>query len=146
METQFLFNQQLSGPYQDIPLRQLAGKLIAGMQTAAVRQHSFIVNDISPSIIVTTDENLLATVINNLLAVIVSRNTHSCIKVSAKPFSNTVLLHIKDQNKSLKETSQNDFKELQGLAAKIGGCITICNQGRTSSTYAMSIADLAVVA
>jgi hypothetical protein len=146
METQFLFDQFQKGCYQDVQLRELVGKLIKGMQPAAVRQSSLIVNDISPSIYVTTDENLLATVINNLLAVIVSRNHSSCIQVSAKPFSNTVLMHIKDQNKHLKETSINDLDELQPLAAKVGGCITICNQGKRTSTFAMSIADRAAVA
>ncbi len=146
METQFLFSQFQNGRYEDVQLRQLVGKLIKGIQPAASRQNSLIVNDISPAIYVTTDANLLATVINNLLAVIVTRNHSSCIRVTAKPFSNTVCLHIKDQNKHLKETSINDLDELQPLAAKVGGCITICNQGQQSSTFAMSIADLAAVA
>jgi len=146
MKTQFLFDQHLNGPFRDVQLRQLAGKLIAGIQPAAVRQNSFIINEISPAIMVTTDENLLASVINNLLAVIVSRNKNSCIRITAKPFRNVVLLHIKDQNRSVKETTINDFDELQPLAAMVGGCITICNQSDRATTLAMSIADLAAVA
>jgi hypothetical protein len=146
METQFLFGKQLSGHYQDIQLRFLAGKLINGIQPAAVRQNSFIVNDISPAIMVTTDENLLATVINDLLAVIVSRNKNSCIRLTAKSFTNLVLLHIQDQNKTIRETTLNDFDGLQPLASKVGGCITINNRKKESATLVLSMLDFASVA
>ena len=146
METQLLFGKQLQGHYQDIPLRHLTGKLIGGMQPAAVRQNSFIVNDISPAIVITTDENLLAAVINDLLAIVVSRNKNSCIRITAKPFSNLVLLHIKDQNNNIRETTINDYDDLQPLASKVGGCITISNKKKDSATLALSMFDFASVA
>lgn len=146
METQFVFGKHLSGHYHDIQLRFLAGKLINGMQPAAVRQNSFIINDISPAIMVTTDENLLTAIVNDLLAVIVSRNKNSCIRLTAKPFTNVVLLHIQDQNKAIRETSMSDFDDLQPHAAKVGGCITINNRKKESATLVLSLLDYASVA
>jgi hypothetical protein len=145
MKTHFLFDGFPPRRYEDFQLWRLVDKLIKGMQPAAVRQNSFIINDIQPSIMVTADDNLLAAVTNDLLALIVSRNKNSCIRVSAKTFSNLVLLYLKDENKSAKEFSNSDLAELQPLAAKMGGCITICNLHKNSDILALSFLDYASV-
>lgn len=148
MQVQVLFNPNLRSQYQDTQLRSLAGKLINGMQVAAVRRNSIIVNHISPAIQITTDENLLAAAINDLLAFMVSRSTDNCIRITAKTFSNLVLLHFTDNNNNNHRPgiSESDFNHLQPVAAAIGGCITICNHHPHSETLALSILDMVQVA
>ena len=146
METQFSFDQHLVNGRDDICLRDLASKLITTIQPTAARKNSLIINDISPFIMVTNNKNMLATVINTLLALIVSRNSYSCIRLTAKNFSNLVLFYVKDQNKSAKKISSSDIAGLQLLASKVGGCITISNQKESSETLALSFLDMAKVA
>jgi len=146
MQTQFVFDQHLYGRCQDIRLRQLVSRLVTGLLPDSARQESFIINDISPAIMVTTDELLLATVISNLLSMSVSRNRRSCIRVTAKVFSNVILLFVRDQKRSEKQITNEDFARLQPLAYKVGGCITISSQDQWEETLALSFLDLAAVA
>ena|SRR5688500_8215893 len=146
METKNLFDPNVSGIHDDISLKDLASHLLATMQEKAVIKNSFIINDISPAIMVTTDKRMLATVINNLLALIIERNHHSCIRITAKNFSNLVLFFVKAENKTEEKISTNDFADLQILASRVGGCITISNQKQYSETLALSFLDLANVA
>ena len=145
MEAQLLFNQQLQRRYQDIHLRDFVTKLITNLQPAARQQNCFVLNNISPTIIVTTDEKLLAAVINDLLTVVVSRNKNSSICISAKQFSALVLLHIDERQSKLKQSLLSDFDLLQPLAAKIGGCITVSGHEENSETLALSFLDYANV-
>lgn len=140
-EPQHLFDLQPGKRYQDVYLGEFVEKLIAGLQPAAAQQNNFFVNEILPGIILTTNENLLASVITDLLIIVIGRNKNSCIRISAKNFSNIVLLHINEQYSKLTKKPLSDFNNLQPLAAKLGGCITVSGHEESSDTLALSFLD-----
>lgn len=140
-EAQHLFELQPAKRYQDVHLGEFVEKLIAGLQPAASQQNNFFVNEVLPGIVVTTNENLLAAVITDLLIIVINRNKNSSIRISAKNFSNIVLLHINEQYSKTTKKPLSDFNNLQPLAAKLGGCITVSGQEESSDTLALSFLD-----
>jgi hypothetical protein len=109
---------------EDILLHDMISRLLCSIQPEAVKKNSFFVNDVPAAFTVCTDKNILSAVISNLLLSILSRAGNSCIHISVKQYNNIVLLHLKDSNPLGTINDEYDFRELNPMAEKLGGCIT----------------------
>jgi hypothetical protein len=103
-------------------------------------------NDIPPSVLVTTDEDRLKAVVKGMLRLIINTCTSRRIRVSAKAYSNLVLLSVKDHAPKEKEIDRKEFDYLQRLAAKIGGCVTVNDVNGYCGSLTLTIFDLAAAA
>lgn len=119
-------------------LHQLIDQLLQSFLPHIVQQKSFIVNDIKKEMLVCTDENILASVLSNLLSTTINYTQNNCIRISAKLYGNIILLHVKDNDNRHDEALTDSLLQVEPLAEKIGGCITISNNKMNGTTVAVS--------
>lgn len=131
---------------ENISLKELVSYLVDIYQPVAVKQNSFIINDVSESFSVNADEKLLTSLSSDLLSVILSHSQSSCIRVSARHHNNVVLLNIKTNDGSDFFKSICSIREIKALAEKLGGCITLNHLRKASNTITISFINLAKAA
>jgi hypothetical protein len=147
VETNFSFDIVSRSRYNDVQLHEFIGEVIREISVVKPGQPSVeISNDIPSSIFVTTDVLRLAAVVKRMLQIIINSSTSGSIKVSAKTYSNLVLLSVKDNIPKEKAIGSEEFASLQQLAAEIGGCVTIAGVNTYCGSLTLSIFDLAAAA
>lgn len=119
-------------------LQDLVDRLVTGELAAALQKESFIVNEVPGELVIAADENMLANVLRGLLHTVVSNARNSCIRVAAKVYGDIVLVHVRDTRRADSKTITERLDEIQSLAEKVGGCVTICNQQEEMITLAFS--------
>ncbi len=122
-----------------VALHHLVDELLISLLPQTIRRKSFIVNDVKQEMLLSTDENILATVLSNLLDTTISHTQNNCIRVSAKFFGNITLIHVKDNDNRHDGAITNCMYQVEQLAEKLGGCITISNNKVNGTTVAFSI-------
>ncbi|MFI5133907.1 MAG: hypothetical protein ACHQEB_06195 [Chitinophagales bacterium] len=137
MEVQFTFGDPKT-QIRTIALDRMVTRLLPRFQPAAVRQKSFIINDVPPDFYVDTDKEILAAAISSLFVSFISRTHNSCIRVTAKRYNNIVLLRLKDANTGFTSVSDYNWQEARSLAAKLGGCVIIDDMYQKSATITLS--------
>lgn len=75
-------------------LKSVISHVIAGLLPEAVSKHSFFVNDVSPDLQFTTDENQVTAVVKKLLQEELLKADHACIRISAAVAKNQLLLTV----------------------------------------------------
>lgn len=147
VEANFSFDIVARAKYKDVQLHDFIGEVIRELSLETADQPSIeVTNDIPMSVFVTTDDLRLAGVVKRMLQVIINTSTSGSIRVSAKTYSNLVLLSVKDNIPKEKEISREEFASLQQLAAEIGGCVTVAGVNTYCGSLTLSIFDLAAAA
>jgi len=119
---------------ETIVLQKFVNRLLAIFQPLAVKQNSFIVNNISDDLIVNTDPVLLATVLESLFHH-AGQNQNSCMYLTAKTYNNVVLLRIT----GIKAFDDiKEIKDVQAFAETLGGCITLNTQTKNGNAIIFS--------
>lgn len=99
-------------------------KLIAtSALPSALRNNSFIVNDVPVEFKIIADENMLATVLSRLLYCLVNNAENSCIRISAKEYDDIMFIHMKSNRGIGNEAVENDLQHAQSYAKKMNGNI-----------------------
>jgi len=129
-----------------ITLSELASNLTTGFLPLARTNKSVIVNDIPEDLFIDTDIELVASIFAGLLAAVVKNAKESYIRLSAKVYGNVVLLHIKDLNNFNYSPVENKVQQLQPLAEKIGGSVSVTSQRNNVATFAFSFPNLPLAA
>ncbi|MBS1656254.1 MAG: HAMP domain-containing histidine kinase [Bacteroidetes bacterium] len=107
------------------PLHQFVEKILNGLQSGISLQTSAIINDVHPDIQVTTDNEMLASVLSRLIHNSLTYSENSTIRISAKHYSALTLIHVKTSHAHSGITLS--VGQIQPLAEKIGGCISVSN-------------------
>ncbi|MGH2553266.1 MAG: hypothetical protein ACRDEB_06090, partial [Chitinophagaceae bacterium] len=118
---------------------ELVDRLLIKLLPQTVQHRSFIVNDVEPGTLLNTDENMLTSVLSNLLNTTISHTQSNCIHVSAKFFGNIALIHLRDNDGGHDQAISDSLYQVEPLAEKLGGCITISNNKANGTTVAFSI-------
>ena len=134
----------LSSPSSN--LKELISRLVNSALPTAVRRKSFIVNDIPCELYVAGNENILAAVLSNLLNTVVSHTENSCVRVSAKVYGGITLVYMKDSGYFNKSIVTCQLQELQLLAKKLGGCISVITRRTEAPSIAFSFPHMAKAA
>jgi K+-sensing histidine kinase KdpD len=116
-----------------VALSLMVSRISASSTPNASRRNSFIVNDIPKELEVNTDEHMLASVFGSLLNTIVTNTKDCCIRVSAKLYGKVVLVHLKESHRAISNAFNGSLRQVQQLAEKIGGTISI-NSDRDKAT------------
>ena len=124
-----------------LPLHVIVDRISISSISSATQRHSFIVNDVPADMQVTTDENMLATVLGSLLNTIITHSKNCCIRVSAKLFGKVALIQLKETHSFNDESFNGNIRQLQNLAEKIGGTISICRDRSKETTVVFSFAN-----
>jgi hypothetical protein len=118
-------------------LRHVADQLVSTFLPLAARNKSLFVNEIPENITIGNNPELVASVLGGLISSVVSNTRNSCIRLSAKVYSQVVLLHVKDCS-SYSHPVEHRLKQLQPIAEKIGGVVSITSQRMNMITFAFS--------
>jgi hypothetical protein len=121
-----------------VALHQMVNQLSISSMPTATRNQSFIINDIRAELFVGADQQKLAAVIGSLLNAMVSHTRNCAIHISAKPFSNVMLLHLKGQAKISSPAFIGSLNKIQQLAEYIGGTVGITSYRNQVTTVALS--------
>jgi len=133
---------QASQPDQPKTLDYLVNLLATSVLPTAVRRKSFIVNEVPHEFRIVADENMLASVLSGLLQTIVTHAENSCIRIAAKEYGNVILVHLKESGNFNNQAIANDLQQIQLLAKKLGGCVSISNRREENTTIAFSFPNL----
>jgi len=123
-------------------LDYLVGLLATSVLPTAVRRNSFIVNEIPGKFYIATDENMLASVLSSLLHTVVTHTENSCIRIAAKEYGNVILVHMKDSRNFNNYPVANDLQQIQALAKKMGGCVSISSRRDENTIIAFSFPNI----
>jgi len=122
-------------------LRPFAGILMNSLDRTASRKHNVLVNDIPGNICIDADRQLLATVLSSLLSSVIGKARNSWIQLTAKVYSDVILLHIKDHNATPHYVVD---KHLRAMAGKMGGVVEVCSRRNNVTTIAFSFPNLPI--
>jgi signal transduction histidine kinase len=122
-------------------LHLMVNRISASSLPAATRKHSFIVNEVPADLEVCADEQMLATVFGSLLNTLINYTEHSCIRISAKLYGKVVLMNIKENQQLNRSAFAGSLRQVQQLAEKIGGSISISSDRSKATTVILSFSN-----
>ena len=124
-------------------LDELVSLLAAGYLPTAVRRKSFIINDVPHALSITTDENMLATVLGSILHAVVSHTENSCIRIAANVYDKVVQVSMQDSGNSFNgDAIANELQQVQALAEKMGGYLSMDSKMQKITSIAFSFPNL----
>jgi hypothetical protein len=132
----------LTMPTTQKTLDHLVSLLTTSVLPTAVRKKSFIVNEVPGELHIVTDENMLASILSSLLHTVVNHTENSCIRIAASGHGNIILVHMKESGNFNNYSVANDLQQIQSLAKKIGGCISISDRRENTTTIAFSFPNI----
>src|SRR5258706_13257692 len=116
-----------------VALNLIVSRISASSIPSGTKRHSFIVNDIPKELEVNANEHMLATVFGNLLNTVITHTENCCIRISAKLYGKVVLIHLTESHQPNCSAFNGSIRQVQKLAEKIGGTISI-NSDRDRAT------------
>jgi hypothetical protein len=122
-------------------LDQLVSLLAAGSLPAAVHRKSFIVNDVPRALPISADENMLATVLSSILQIVISHTENSCIRIAANINDKIVNVQMQDNNFN-GNVIESDLKQVQTIANKMGGYLSIHTNLKKITSIAFSFPNI----
>ena len=125
-----------------VALHLMINQLSVSTMPSATRRGSYIMNEIPSEIYVRADSQKLATVLGTLLNTVISQSSDSCIRVSAKPFGDVMLVHIRDHHNLSGRRFNVCLGQAQKMAEIIGGTVTVNEYREAETTIALSFMNL----
>lgn len=124
-----------------VGLRALVNRLSVSAIPAATSRRSFIINDIPAGLAVNADEQVVATVFGNLLTTLIANTKDCCIRISAKIYGKIALLSIKESHQPNGKSFGANIRQIQQLAASIGGTVSVSYHQRKTTTLIFSFTN-----
>jgi glucose-6-phosphate-specific signal transduction histidine kinase len=127
-------------------LNQLTSRLANKFLPLAVNNNSFFVNDIIDDIPVEHNREWVSSVISGLLAAVVSHAKDACIRLSARKYGHVIVFEVQESGCISSYAMACGLQDVQSLAAKIGGTLSISIQKPSNTTVAFSFPNLPIAA
>ncbi len=124
-----------------VGLHLMVNRISTGSLPSATRKNSFIINDVPDDLEVNTDEHMLATVFGSLLNTVINNSENCCIRISAKLYGRVVLLHLKESHRLNCPAFAGNLRQVQQLAEKIGGTVSVSNERNEATTIVFSFVN-----
>jgi len=133
-------------PGNDITLQRLVNALINVKLETVVKRHSFFINEIQDNLPLNADRNVVTNVLECLLQNVLNETKSSCIRISAKEYSQVLLIHIYDNHESDYGTDNVVSDKVRVEANKIGGFVGITRHQKNQTVIAFSFPNVPVAA
>lgn len=127
-------------------LSQLVGRLTGDYLPVAVQNRSFFVNEVPTDMMVDHNRDWIASVISGLLSAVVMHAKDTCIRLSARKYGHVMVLEIQESGCISSYALACGLQDVQNLAAKIGGTLSISIQKSSSTKIAFSFPNLPIAA
>ena len=119
-------------------LSELVDTLVGSSSQLANKNRAQITNEISKGLKLTTNIEIVSSILGRLVQLLLTRSKESNIRISAKIFSNVVVMHIKDCNSASTCIAASGLQDLQPLVEKINGYVAITSYRNQQTTIAFS--------
>jgi glucose-6-phosphate-specific signal transduction histidine kinase len=127
-------------------LSQLVGRIAGDYLPMAVRNKSFFVNEVPVDMPVDHNREWIASVISGLLSAVVMHAKDTCIRLSARKYGHVMVLEIQESGCISSYAMACGLQDVQSLAEKIGGSLSISIQKPASTRIAFSFPNLPIAA
>lgn len=117
-------------------LHHMVNRLAISSLPMAIRNRSFIVNDVPDELFVSTDSNVLASVLSGLIQSLIIYTTNGCVRVSANRQDDTILIQVKDNGQCDKMSVEKRIAQVRPLAEKLGGALSVTDNGTNVIMFA----------
>ncbi len=127
----------VEGSLEKTVIRKLVDRLVEASLPAATRHRSFIVNEVPDNLLFpSTDENLVASVINGMLHAVLGNARESCVRISAHTIheGQTMQVLVKDSGCFSSFALACDLQTVFAVAEKIGGYLNISSEKQQNTT------------
>ena len=133
----YLPASSFESPAANPALQSVIDKLITPLVPIAVRNNSFIVNDVPSFLKFGNDEKGVASVIDGILRSVIHNARESCIRISAQLlYGKMMVVSVKDSNSFNTYAVACSLQDVLPLAQKLGGQLDISNQRQKVTTIA----------
>ncbi|HPH32422.1 MAG TPA: hypothetical protein PLU11_03435 [Chitinophagaceae bacterium] len=133
-------------PVKAITLERLVHALINVKLESVVRKQSFFINEVHSNVPLNADRNVVTNVLDSLLQNVLNETSSSCIRISAKEYSQVLLIHIYD-NHEADYGAENVVSDLVRVEAqKIGGFVGITRHQKNQTVIAFSFPNVPLAA
>jgi signal transduction histidine kinase len=119
-------------------LKTLISQVMNSLIPLAVRRRSFLINEIDPEIKLHADRDMIAYVLGDVLVKAIHHTDNDCIRISADVYSNIVLVKINETGQRPYTTIAVSMEQLQPLAEKLGGSISVNSRPDHGVTVALT--------
>jgi glucose-6-phosphate-specific signal transduction histidine kinase len=127
-------------------LKQLTSQLAGTYLPVAVRNKSFFMNDIPADLPLEHNKEWVASIISGLLSAVVLHAKDTCIHLTARKHGHLLVMEIKESGCISTYAMACGLQDVQSLAEKIGGCLTISINKEKTTTIAFSFPNLPIAA
>jgi hypothetical protein len=138
IKTVFMKQELLPNP---VCLHTLVRRISTGSIHYATRRNSFIINDVPSDLYASTDEHMLAAVFGSLLNTVITHSEYCCIRITAKNYGRVVLFQLKETHRSNSHAFTGNLRQIQLLAEKIGGSVSVSNNRDEATTIVFSFVN-----
>jgi hypothetical protein len=125
-------------------LQPIAAGLMSSLSANAFRNKNILVNNIPDDLCINTNPEIVASVLAGILTAVTNHSKENLITVSAKTYSDVVLIHVKDYNSHNGHGLDKHLQEVQLLAEKIGGFVNETSRRQHTTTIAFSFTNLSL--
>ena len=127
-------------------LSQLVGRFAGDYLPTAVRNRSFFINEVPVDMVVDHNQEWIASVVSGLLSAVVMHAKDTCIRLSARKYGHVVVLEIQEAGCISSYAMACGLQDVQTLAEKIGGSLSISIHKPASTRIAFSFPNLPIAA
>jgi hypothetical protein len=127
-------------------LKQLTTRLASNFLPIAVRNESFFMNDIPDAMVVEHNQEWISSIISGLLSAVVLHAKGTCIRMTARKYGHVIVMEIRESGCISTYAMACGLQDVQTLAEKIGGCLTININKEKTTTIAFSFPNLPIAA
>ncbi|MDO6429954.1 hypothetical protein Q4E93_05130 [Flavitalea sp. BT771] len=114
-------------PCAKISLHNLVSELVQSFLPLTVKRHNLVLNEVPRDLFVGADENMLAYVLWNLMNGAIHSTQNECIHIEAIAMGDRMMIRIKDVGTYFHHAISREYRQVQHVAEKLGGRISIEN-------------------
>lgn len=127
-------------------LKQMTSRVAGTYLPVAVRNCSFFMNDIPDHMPVEHNREWVSSIISGLLSAVVTHARDTCIRLTARKYGHVIVLEIQESGCISTYAMACGLQDVQSLAEKIGGCLTISINREKTTTISFSFPNLPLAA
>ncbi len=123
-------------------LQSLIENLVRDINPSATKKRNLIVNDVPPNLVLKCNIHLLRLLISRIILLIMDVTKNNTISISAKTYSDVVLMHFKETNLRHLAFVFDGLKQMHKEAEQMGGFLGVTNHQGYSTTIALTFVNL----
>lgn len=128
--------------YQGSSLRRIITELIQNVKIKGANHENEIINEIPSNILLQTNVKKVTILISKITSVLNYITEKSRIHITAKSYSNLVLVHFRETNLQVSNFLSDRLDQLNSEARQLGGVIGITNSNKKITTIAFTFTNV----